>query len=58
MRKHQEDVGYRLYTTTCLQLIPQGKYLQKSYEDCLKKPDRRSGDEIAKEVIRAAGLRI
>lgn len=56
----EQEQLYYAYTAKSLQLIPQGTYLQKDYTDMLKpqKIDRRSGDEIALDIIKRAGLRL
>ena len=50
--------AYRYYVTDSLQNIPRNKYTTKRFYDIIhpKPIDNKSGDEIAAEVIRAAGL--
>lgn len=57
--QRQDDLAYRIYVTDSLQNIPQGKYYTGRYADRLiRKPiDNRTADEIAEDIIRAAGLR-
>lgn len=52
------EMAYRIYVTTALQNIPQGKYTQVSFYDMMypKPEDTRSAEEIAHDVIEAAGL--
>lgn len=49
---------YRIYISDCLNLINQRKYLTKRFADMVYKDvsPKKSGDEIALEVIRKAGL--
>lgn len=58
MEEYLRDKAYRFYVTKSLSLIPQNRYLTTSYEDMIqpKKIDRRSGEEIAADVIKQAGL--
>ena len=56
--KHEK--AYRIYVTEALRGIPQGKYSQKSFCDIINEVETeeaaKSGDEIAVEVMRKAGL--
>ena len=56
--EHNREEAYRIYVTRSLQLSPQGKYINVSLDSLLspKKIDTRSGDEIATDVIKKAGL--
>lgn len=51
-------MAYRFYIADSLQLATQNKHLVKSLHDILypKPIDTRTGDEIAADVIKAAGL--
>ena len=51
--------AYRIFVTRSLQLIPQNKYLNQDYKDFItpKKIDNRSGEEIALDMIKNAGLK-
>lgn len=53
------DETYRIYVTQSLQLIPQSKFVSMTYHDMIngKKEDKRSGDEIALDIIQRAGLK-
>lgn len=53
----RED-AYRIYITRSLQLIPQNKYITKDFAEALneKDTDVRSGEEIAIDIIKGAGL--
>ena len=64
-KTYQRDVAYRIYVTDCLRMISEntaniskGIYPQKRYADFLKTPivDKRTGEEIAADVIKKAGL--
>ena len=56
--EYQREQTYRNYVTKSLQLIPQNAYITASLDDILhpERIDTRSGDEIAADVIRKAGL--
>lgn len=48
------------YVSTSLQLAPQNKYINVSFMDLVNgiwsEPDKRTGAEIAQDVMRRAGL--
>ena len=54
----QREETYRIYVTKSLQLFPQNKYLQSSYQDIInpKPRDNRTGDEIVADIMKRAGL--
>ena len=56
--EYNREEAYRIYVTKSLQLIPQNKHLTKDYNELLKtqRVDPRSGDEIAIDIIKRAGL--
>ena len=51
-------MAYRFYVTDSLQYIPQQRYTTKRFYDIIyaKPEDTRTGDEIAVDVIKKAGL--
>lgn len=57
-KMEQRELAYRIFVTDSLQLAPQNKYIVTRYEDSIKtkKKDNRTGDEIAADVIKRAGL--
>lgn len=57
--EYQREKAYRIYVTKSLQLIPQSKYITKSFEETMnpKKVDTRSGDQIVMDVMKLAGLK-
>lgn len=64
-KTYQREVAYRIYVTDCLRMIGEntanvskGTYPQKRYADFLKEParDHRTGEEIAADIIKKAGL--
>lgn len=59
IEQERRDEAYRIYVTKSLQLSPQSKYITASYSDIMKpqKEDTRTGDEIARDIIKLAGLR-
>ena len=56
--EHDREEAYRIYVTKSLQLAPQNKYVTVSFEECLKprKVETRSGEQIAADIIKHAGL--
>ena len=58
LEDEQRTMKYRFYVSNALQLIPQNKWCAKSLYDIMypKPEDNKSGDEIAFEVIKKAGL--
>lgn len=52
------EKSYRLYVTRSLQLIPQNQYITTDFADVLspKKIEKRSGEQIAIDIIKNAGL--
>lgn len=55
----QRELAYRIYVTDSLQLIPQNSYrTQRFYDLTEKEVDNRTGDEIALDVIKKAGLKL
>lgn len=59
VEQENREKAYRFFVTESLRMIPQNKWIAKSYDEVLKprKIDRRTGDEIAASVMKAAGLR-
>ena len=64
-KTYQREVAYRIYVTDCLRMMTEntarfakGNYIKKRYADFLKNPvqDNRTGEEIAADVIKKAGL--
>lgn len=60
LEDEERETAYRYYVSTSLQLIPQSKYLTRSLDDMLNpeklKIDTRTGDEIADDIMKSAGL--
>lgn len=56
--EYSREEAYRIYITKSLQLIPQSKYLTLDFKDAItpKKVDTRSGEQIALDIMKAAGL--
>ena len=59
MDEYNRDKAYRIFVTKSLQLIPQSKFITKDFNAFLKpqKIDMRSGDDIALDIMKRAGLR-
>ena len=64
-KTYQRELVYRIYVTDCLRMMTEntarfakGNYIKGRYADILKEPmrDNRTGEEIAAEVIKKAGL--
>lgn len=58
-KEYQRELAYRVYISDSLFYYGQQKQLTKRWSDIAypKPVDKRSGDEIALEVIKKAGLR-
>lgn len=60
MDEERHEMAYRIYVTEALRYIPQGTYSKKSFCDIINEVENdeaaKSGDEIAVEVMRKAGL--
>lgn len=58
LEQEYRDSAYRIYVTDSLQNIPRRQYLKKRFIDFIEpqEVDTRSGDEIAVEVFKNAGL--
>ncbi len=65
--QHQRDLAYRIYVTDCLRMatenaakMSQGSYTVARFYDIINpKPiDTRSGDEIAADIIKRAGIEV
>lgn len=62
----QKKEAYEIYITDCLRIITEntshqnGKYISKRYYDLIhpEKQDKRSGAEIAKDVIKKTGINL
>lgn len=52
------EEAYRMYVTRSLQLIPQNRYITKDFTDIINGDniDNRSGEDIAIDIIKGAGL--
>ena len=66
-QSQQRDLIYRIYVTNCLRIMTEntakqagGNYMTAEYEDLIKpkKKDNRTGNEIATDVIRNAGIKV
>ena len=66
-QSQQRDLIYRIYVTNCLRIMTEntakqfgGNYVTAEYEDLIKpkKKDNRTGNEIAADVIRNAGIKV
>lgn len=59
--EYNREEAYRIYISKCLQLVPQQKYMSKSYTDMITSiyevPDTRSGDDIVIDIMKRAGLK-
>lgn len=67
IKKHCEEHAYKVYTAECLRMLTEntaklsnGRYVTKSFSEIIQvKPvDKRTGDEIAMDVIKKAGLKV
>ena len=64
-RQNQRDMAYRVYVTDALRILTEntaryygGRYLTQDFAASLRREpvDNRTGDEIAADVIKKAGL--
>ena len=67
-RQNQRDMAYRVYVTDALRILTEntarydgcfgGRYLVQNFSALLRREpvDNRTGDEIAADVIKKAGL--
>ena len=65
--QHQRDLAYRIYVTDCLRMatentakMSQGSYTAVRFYDIInpKPVDNRSGNEIAADIIKRAGIEV
>ena len=65
--QHQRDLVYRIYVTDCLRMatentakMSQGSYTTVRFYDFInpKPVDNRSGNEIAADIIKRAGIEV
>ena len=65
--QHQRDLAYRIYVTDCLRMatentakMSQGVYNAARFYDIInpKPVDNRSGEEIAADIIKRAGIEV
>ena len=65
--QHQRDLAYRIYVTDCLRMatentakMSQGAYAAARFYDIInpKPVDNRSGNEIAADIIKRAGIEV
>ena len=66
-QSQQRDLAYRIYVTDCLRIVTentaimsQGAYMKSRFYDTinLKPVDNRTGEEIAADVIKQAGIEV
>ena len=65
--QHQRDLAYRIYVTDRLRIISEttakiagGSYLTAKFSDIInpKPVDNRTGEEIAADIIKMAGIEV
>ena len=65
--QHQRDLAYRIYVTECLRIISEntakmggGSYITAKFADIInpKHVDNRTGEEIAADIIKRAGIEV
>ena len=66
-QSQQRDLAYRIYVTDCLRIISEntakicgGSYITEKFADIInpKPVDNRTGDEIAADIIKLAGIEV
>lgn len=67
LKIQQRDMAYRFYVTECLRIITEnttrssgGSFMQAKFSDLInpKPQDDRTGEEIAADIIKRAGLEV
>ena len=65
--QHQRDLAYRIYVTDCLRILSEntakvggGSYITAKFSDIInpKPEDNRTGEEIAADIIKRAGIEV
>ena len=65
--QHRRDLAYRIYVSECLRMISEnaasgggGSYMAVKFEDVVnpKPVDNRTGEEIAADIIKRAGIEV
>ena len=66
-QSQQRDLAYRIYVTDCLRIISEntakmggGSYITAKFADIInpKQVDKRTGEEIAADIIKQAGIEV
>ena len=66
-QSQQRDLAYRIYVSDCLRIISEntaktggGSYITAKFADIIspKPVDNRTGEEIAADIIRLAGIEV
>ena len=66
-QSQQRDLEYRIYVTDCLRIISEntakkggGAYITANFSDIIntKPADNRTGEEIAADIIKRAGIEV
>ena len=66
-QSQQRDLAYRIYVTDCLRIISEntakvcgGSYITAKFADIInpKPVDNRTGDEVAADIIKLAGIEV
>lgn len=66
-QSQQRDLAYRIYVTECLRMISEntakmggGSYITAKFPDIInpKPVDNRTGEEIAADIIKMAGIEV
>ena len=65
--QHQRDLAYRIYIADCLRILSEntakavcGSYISAKFSDIInpKPVDNRTGEEIAADIIKRAGIEV
>ncbi len=65
--QHQRDLAYRIYVTDCLRMVTEntakisnGSYTVAKFSDIInpKPVENRTGEEIAADIIKRAGIEV
>jgi hypothetical protein len=57
-KRDQRDELFKEYVTNSLRLIPQSKYISKTYHELLTPEKEKTGEEIVIDIITRHGLKV
>ena len=57
-KKNQQETLFKDYVSNSLRLIPQNKYIKKTYSELLTPEKEKTGEEIVIDIITRHGLKV